>query len=102
MILCRDCFLHFSFDDIFSAIHNFKMSGCSWLLTTTFTGCTKNYDIVTGDWRTLNLELAPFYFPRPGFLLREDCPQNQGFYSDKSLALWSISDLISNLEVSVK
>lgn len=65
LIICRDCFVHFSFDDIFRALQVFKRSGARYLLTTTFTDTQINENIITGDWRTLNLQRAPFYFPAP-------------------------------------
>ena len=35
VILCRDCFIHFSFKDIHAAIANFKRSNSKFLLATT-------------------------------------------------------------------
>lgn len=93
LILCRDCLVHLSFADIQKALLNFKRSGAKYLLTTDFTACENNEDIVTGDWRTLNFELAPFNFPKPISVLVEGCLQNDGLYQDKSLALWDLSKL---------
>lgn len=50
LILCRDCLVHFSFGDIYKAIDNFKQSAAKYLLTTTFTACNENIDIITGLW----------------------------------------------------
>ena len=36
LLLCRDCLVHFSFDDIRAALANIGRSRCQWLLTTTF------------------------------------------------------------------
>jgi hypothetical protein len=36
-----------------------------YLLTTTFPEAPENRNITTGDFRELNLERAPFRFPRP-------------------------------------
>jgi len=55
----RDCLEHFSFTDIFSALESLCNSQSEYLLTTTFTERTKNHDIATGQWRVLNLEVAP-------------------------------------------
>ncbi len=35
-ILCRDCLVHFSFANIARAVENFRRSGATWLITTTF------------------------------------------------------------------
>ncbi len=98
LIICRDCFVHFSFQDIYKAMRNFKKSGATYLLTTIFTNGSENSDIVTGDWRTLNLELSPFNFSKPVTVITEGCLQNDGLYQDKSLALWKLEDLILNYE----
>jgi hypothetical protein len=93
MLLCRDCLVHLSFDDILKAIENIRNSDITFLLTTTFPECHENEDITTGDWRILNLELAPFNFPAPIKIINEKCTEGDGTYADKSLALWKISDL---------
>lgn len=93
LILCRDCFVHFSNDDIIKSIKNIKASKSKYLLTTTFTNCRSNEDIVTGDWRVLNLTEPPFCFPNPLHTIVEECTECNNKYRDKSLGLWLISDL---------
>lgn len=93
MIFCKDCLVHLSFDEIFLAIKNFKRSKSKYLLTTTFTKPRKNRDMITGGWRPLNLQQAPFNFPKPIDMINEDCRLRLGRYSDKSLGLWRISDI---------
>ena len=102
LIICRDCLVHFSFQNIYKAISNFKKSGATYLLTTTFTNESENSDIITGDWRTLNLELPPFNFSKPITVITEGCLQNDGLYRDKSLVLWKLEDLILNDEILKK
>ena len=92
-ILCRDLLTHLSFGEAMAVLRNFKRSGATWLLTTTFTGPRPNRDTSGGDWRTLNLTLAPFCFPAPLRLLNERCTEGGGQYADKSLALWRWADL---------
>jgi hypothetical protein len=93
LILCRDCLVHFSYKDIKSAIRNFKKSGATYLLTTTFITRTLNRNIITGGWRPLNLLLPPFNFPKPITIIIEGCTEaNQQFF-DKSLALWKLNDV---------
>jgi hypothetical protein len=93
LILVRDCWVHFSFDDIFRSLRSIRAAGIRWLLSTTFPLTEENEDIITGDWRTLNLERAPFGFPAPAFLLDEGCTEGGGVFADKSLALWELSSL---------
>jgi hypothetical protein len=94
IILCRDCFVHLSNRDINRAVKNFKKSSSKYLLTTTFADLRKNPDMVTGrGWRAVNLVLPPFDFPLPFRLLREECTEENGKYSDKSLGLWCLANL---------
>jgi len=91
LVFCRDCLVHLSFADIFRAFANIKRSGATYLLTTTFPSVGENLDILTGEWRRLNLEMDPFNLPAPLRLLNEEC--TIPLYSDKSLGLWRVSDL---------
>jgi len=93
VVLCRDCLVHLSFAHIAEAIGNLRRSRSTWLLTTTFTECDENVDIVTGDWRMLNFELPPFGWKAPARLLVEGCTEAGGGYADKALGLWRISEL---------
>ena len=93
LILCRDCLVHFSFDNIFASLETIRRSGSEYLLTTTFTDRPSNQDIVTGQWRPLNLQKPPFLLPPPLTLINENCTEGNGAFRDKSMALWKISDL---------
>ncbi|MHB1559265.1 MAG: class I SAM-dependent methyltransferase [Isosphaeraceae bacterium] len=97
MILCRDCLVHLSFRDAMRALDNICGSKLTYLLTTTFPRQGPNRDIVTGEWRPLNLELPPFRFPSPLALVNEcDAAQN-GVFSDKALGLWRVADVAAAL-----
>ena len=96
VVLCRDCLVHFSLSDIWRALNNFKQSGSSYLLTTTFVGHDDNPDIATGEWRPLNLERPPFCFPPPRAVVDERCLHSGGVFRDKRLGLWHLADLPSN------
>lgn len=89
-ILVRDCLVHFSLAHIEQALANLKKNNITYLLTTSFPGTKKNEDIQTGHWRTLNLQLAPFFFPEPLACLNEGCTEENGAFADKSLCLWKI------------
>lgn len=93
LMLCRDCLVHLSFADIYRFLDNLKKSNIKYLLTTSFPDRTENQDIVTGDWRTLNLEIAPFHFPKPLKVINENCTEGNGNYKDKSLILWKITNI---------
>ncbi len=98
LIFTRDCLVHLSFEDIFKALTNICNSNSKYLLTTTFTERTINNDIKTGQWRTLNLQIEPFFLPKPIKIINEGCTENEGIYSDKSLGFWKISDIRKSLK----
>ena len=98
LILVRDCLVHFSYNDIFKALNNICHSGSKYLLTTTFTNQQSNGNIITGEWHTLNLQLKPFYLPKPIKIVNEKCTEGKMLYTDKSLGLWKISDIANILK----
>jgi hypothetical protein len=93
LLFCRDCLVHLSYADIRRALGNAVGSGIPYILTTTFPGCEGNEDIVTGDWRVIDLERAPFHLPIPRRMLNEGCTEGGGLFADKSLGLWRTEDL---------
>jgi 2-polyprenyl-3-methyl-5-hydroxy-6-metoxy-1,4-benzoquinol methylase len=93
LIIVRDCFVHLSFADIFKALENIRSSGCKYLLTTTFPEHRVNYNIATGEWRTINLVKKPFNFQPPLLVINENCTEYNGRYKDKSMALWEVSKI---------
>ncbi len=93
LVFCRDCLVHLSFVDIFSALANIRKSGATYLAATTFTEETFNRDIHTGGWRPLNFQLAPFFFPKPVHLLVEGCTEMDGLFKDKSMGIWEVASL---------
>jgi hypothetical protein len=95
MIFSRDCLVHLNFRDALSIIRNFKKSGATYLLTTTFKDRKKNNELIGVDnfWRPLNMCLAPFNFPEPVLFVNEACSEEVGQYADKGLGLWRLSDI---------
>ena len=93
IILCRDCMVHMSFEDVQAALINLNRSDAKWILTTNFPDAKRNDDIVTGQWRPINLMLPPFNLPAPIQILAENCLEIE--FKDKNLSLWSVEDLKS-------
>jgi hypothetical protein len=93
IVLCRDCLVHLSFAKAQSALRNIVRSAARYLLTTTFTDHDVNEDIEDGDWRLLNLERSPFFLPKPLAIFNERCEEEDGAFADKSLGLWTVSEL---------
>jgi SAM-dependent methyltransferase len=96
-IFCRDCFVHLSLADISRALKHLKASGSSYLLTTTFPGNPALPDIKIGGWRPINLERAPFNFPAPIAVINEGCTEGGGKFSNKSIGIWRLSEIQSEL-----
>jgi len=97
VILCRDCLVHFSFENIMAAFRTMRGSQARYLLTTTFLDRGVNKDIVDGDWRPLNLVESPFLLPPPHSVILEDCMEEGGAYADKAIGVWRVSDLPTEL-----
>lgn len=93
LIFSRDCLVHLSFADAQRMLNNFKASGATFLLTTTFTDRSSNIDLGDGFWRPLNMQLAPFHFPPPIEIVNEKCTEGGGNFGDKSLGLWALKDI---------
>jgi 2-polyprenyl-3-methyl-5-hydroxy-6-metoxy-1,4-benzoquinol methylase len=99
LILCRDCFVHFSNRDVVSGLRNILRSKSKYLLTTTFPE-HRNKNVVTGNWRPLNLQEAPFNLPKPMSIFFEGYKEDNGQYCDKALGLWDIKELENYNNVS--
>lgn len=92
LLFCRDCLVHLSEENVFKAIDNIRQSGISYLLTTTFPDTLENTDILTGQWRRINLQVPPYSFPQPLAKILENYPGADESFADKTLALWRIAD----------
>ncbi len=93
LIIVRDCLVHLSEEQIHLALENMQRAGIDLILTTTFTEHKTNYDIQTGDWRPINLQHPPYNWPTPLAIFNERCTENNGKYTDKSLALWAVDQI---------
>jgi SAM-dependent methyltransferase len=98
LIFCRDCLVHMSYADIWSALNTVALSESKYMLTTSFTNRTSNRDIRTGDWRPINLEAPPFNLPGVVEKINENCTEGNMTYRDKSLLLLNITALNHVLE----
>ena len=92
LILCRECLVHISLNDIKLIINNFISSGSKYLLLTNYSNITFNKDACEGHWRPLNFMLEPFNFPKPIYIIDENYTDD-GSYPGKEMALWKIDTL---------
>lgn len=97
LILCRDLLIHLSLADCWAALSRFVGSGSRYLLTNHFVERARNPEIVTGDFRPINLERPPFNFPPPLRIIREESDLGSGSFRDRSMALWRLSDLAERI-----
>jgi hypothetical protein len=95
IVFCRDCLIHLSFREINLAINNIRNAAPRYIFTTTFPDHQANVDTVTPYWRPLNLQLAPFNFPAPIYLIK-DCSDSEYDYQGKCLGIWRVQDLDSS------
>jgi hypothetical protein len=91
-ILCRDCLVHLSNDLILDALNNFANSGARYLISTTFPSIYKNKNIVTGDWRGINLCRSPFNLKEPFILIDENYYEG-GEKIEKFLGVWELATM---------
>ena len=96
LVMCRDLLVHLSRPQIYKCLRNFRRSGATYLLVTTFPQQV-NADIVNSRWRPINLTAPPYDFPVPLATIVEGSTQrNKALgldFKDKELALWRLADL---------
>ena len=67
LMICRDCLFHFSYEDIFKFLDNFLISDIKYILLTSHLNTEnqfENRNIVTGDFRRIDLFSKPFNFEK--------------------------------------
>lgn len=90
LIFSRDCLVHLSNELVHSALENIKKSNVKYFLTTHYPDIETNEDIVTGEWRAINICKAPFFFGNPISIYKETYRNEKGQQLNKSLALFKI------------
>jgi hypothetical protein len=93
LVFMRDCLVHLSNDHVRAALSNIAKSGSTWILTTTFPDGVANEDILTGEWRALDLTKPPFELPQPECLFAEGQAHLKGQKGKKMMGLWRIANL---------
>lgn len=88
VVICREVLFHLSFEDIARVIENVRSSGATYFLTTLDKSIWFNSNIVSGDFRNINLLIRPFHLPEPIMTIADD-----GIRPGRVLAAWRISQL---------
>lgn len=101
LLLCRDCFIHFSNNDIIKALKNFIKSDIKFFLITHTLNETdiENKDILTGAYRFLDLFKKPFCLTRNNLYNFIDQDYNKKLNSRKLVSMWT-RDQIKNVIVN--
>lgn len=84
-VLCRDCFIHLSNQQVCDAITNFKKNGIRYLITNTYP-VSFNEEIPTGYYRPVNMEKTPFNLTAPLELIL-DFPEGE---VERYLGIWEL------------
>ena len=87
--MCRDCWVHLSFDMTARAMEKCLEIEIDVLLVTSHLNVEENVDIPTGHCRMINLELPPYNFPPPVRYIEDADFEGTG----KHLGLWRREDL---------
>lgn len=94
--ICRDCLIHFSFDDILATFENFARSEIDYILTTTHINRSgfRNMNIRTGDARMIDLFSEPFLLPKSYLISVDDWRAPE---PPKIMVLFSRKQIIESL-----
>ena len=93
LIQCRDFLFHIENQEILKVIDNFKRSGSTYLLSTTFKEINVIYDLSDEEksegygWRPMNLELVFYGLGTPLERIDETGPRVKG----RSVGLWKLN-----------
>jgi SAM-dependent methyltransferase len=93
LIHCRDLLIHLSTRDCWAALSNFVASGSRLLLTSHFADRRDNAEIVSDDFRPVNLTRPPFEFPAPIEVINEQSALANHQFTDRSMALWPLAGI---------
>lgn len=98
LMICRDCLFHFSNKDIYLFLNNFASSKIEYLLLTSHLNDVdkfENRDIITGDFRNIDLFSKPFNFEKNYIYSFDDREgETQNF---KQMYLFSKTQIKNNL-----
>jgi hypothetical protein len=89
LMICRDCLFHLSFKDTKSVLERFIQSESAYLLTTTHKNMGKSFanrDILTGDFRLIDLFSKPYMFPAAPLYVIDDWLAPD---PERQMCLWS-------------
>jgi len=87
LVFSRDCLQHLPEHDIWRVLQNLRRTGAKWLFTSSHMTGEQSISADAGGFGFLNLQLAPFNFPRPLLIMPED------HYASKAMCLWDMREM---------
>lgn len=92
LLFCRDLLFHLSFDDARKVLENYLEAGIPYILTTSheLRGIDRNLDIISGDFRMVDLTIHPFNFPAAAL---EIIPDFKPPDPERNMKLWTRRDV---------
>lgn len=93
LMICRDCIFHLSYQDTAMLLKNFIHSNIPYLLTTTYANPSlfNNKDIVSGNFRLIDLFSYPYNFPKEVLFKIDDWVEPN---EERWMCLWSREQLV--------
>ena len=100
ILFCRDCIIHFSNEDIFKTLKNFVASNIKYLFISHTINNNKfvNKDIITGEYRMVDLFSKPFNLPRETIINIIDYPADDKGKDKRHMSMWSKDQIIEILD----
>lgn len=102
LLICRDCFIHFSNKNILKTLNNFLNSDIKYFLITdsVVEKNFENIDINTGEFRGLDLTIHPFNLPKKNLYTFYDVFNDKQNRYESKMTLWH-RDQFANLRLKV-
>ncbi len=100
ILMVRDCLFHLSYNDIQKFLQNISKTDYKYLLTTSHIVNSEfdNSDIISGDFREINLFMHPFNFDKQHIFDRvRDCPQD--YHTPREMVLIKKENVPNNLNI---
>ena len=96
LMICRDCLFHLSYEDTKLVLTNFINSGTPYLLTTTYKNFSgfKNKNIMTGNYRRIDLFSPPYLFDSKPLARIDDWIHPE---PEREMCLWGREQIIASL-----
>lgn len=102
LLICRDCFIHFSNKNILKTLNNFLNSDIKYFLITdsVVEKNFENIDISTGEFRSVDLTIPPFNLPKKNLYTFHDVFNDKYNRYESKMTLWN-RDQFANLKFKV-